>query len=138
MRKTRYLVIVLVLVALESGCVATSRKLVRGLEYPIERAFEIRAGATEEQVTKSLGQPYARGTDLNGNIILQYEYLVTEGRAFGAGIGVVGVTGSERLTGGKSRFVIDPVNYTVKAVDHEINGAEWYDKLRGQRQSKNP
>jgi hypothetical protein len=137
MRKIRYFVIALVLLGLEAGCVATNRKLARGLEYPIDRAFGIRAGATEEEVIKSLGKPYARGTDLDGNVILQYEYLLTEGQAIGAGLGVVGVTGSEKLTGGKSSFVIDPVNHTVKAVQHEINGAEWYDKIRGHGQ-QNP
>jgi hypothetical protein len=54
------------------------------------------------------------------------------------GVLVIGKVGSEGLSGGKSRIILDPSTRTVKTVHYEIYGAEWYDKLRGERHEKNP
>jgi hypothetical protein len=125
-------------VGLISGCVAGGTREAIGVEYPIEQVASVRPGMPEEEVIKLLGKPYARGEDLDGNTFLQYEYLVTTETAVAGGVLVIGKVGSESLSGGKSRIILDPSTRTVKTVHYEIYGAEWYDKLRGERHEKNP
>jgi len=138
MRHMASLLFALASVGLISGCVAGGKREATGAEYPIEQVASVLPGMPEEEVIKLLGKPYARGEDLDGNNFLQYEYLVTTETAVAGGVLVIGMVGSQGLSGGKSWIILDPSTHTVKTVHYEIYGAEWYDKLRGERHGKNP
>ena len=138
MRQMASLLFALASAGLISACVAGRTKEAIGVEYPIERMASVRPGMLEEEVIKLLGKPYARGEDLDGNTFLQYEYVVTTETGVAGGVLVTGMVGSQDLSGGKSRIVLDASTRTVKTVSYEIYGAEWYDKLRGEQHEKNP
>ena len=138
MRQMASLLFALASAGLISACVAGRTSEAIGVEYPIERMASVRPGMLEEEVIKLLGKPYARGEDLDGNTFLQYEYVVTTETGVAGGVLVTGMVGSQDLSGGKSRIVLDASTRTVETVSYEIYGAEWYDKLRGEQHEKNP
>jgi len=138
MRQMASLLFALASAGLISACVAGRTREAIGVEYPIERMASVRPGMLEEEVIKLLGKPYARGEDLDGNTFLQYEYVVTTETGVAGGVLVTGMVGSQDLSGGKSRIVLDASTRTVETVSYEIYGAEWYDKLRGEQHEKNP
>jgi len=138
MRQMASLLFALASAGLISACVAGRTREAIGVEYSIEQVASVRPGMPEEEVIKLLGKPYARGEDLDGNTFLQYEYVVTTETGVAGGVLVTGMVGSQDLSGGKSRIVLDASTRTVETVSYEIYGAEWYDKLRGEQHEKNP
>lgn len=110
-----------------SGC-ATVRQSV-GLPYDIEKLATIKIGMSENEVISLLGEPIAKGKDLDGNPFLLYQYMVINSSAGGFMV----MTGSAGQSGGETRIILDPEAHRVKTVKYEIYGPEYYEKLRGGR-----
>jgi len=108
-----------------SGC-ATVRQSV-GLPYNIEKLTTIKIGMSENEVISLLGEPIARGKDLDGNPFLLYQYTVISS----SGGGFIVMTGSAGQSGGETRVILDPETHKVKNLKYEIYGTEYYEKLRG-------
>jgi len=112
-------------VLLLSGC-ATVRQTA-GLPYNIEKLVFIKIGMSESEVISLLGEPIAKGKDLDGNPFLLYQYRVISSNAGGFMV----ATGSAGQSGGEARVVLDSQTHRVKTVKYEIYGTEYYEKLRG-------
>jgi hypothetical protein len=119
------LTFIIVSLLLISGCGSARQSI--GQDYNIDNVVTIRTGMSEQEVIKLLGKPYAVGKDLDGNIFLQYEHIVTSAVYGGIGAGA----GTQSISGGKTKIILEPTARTVKTVQYEIYGTDNYDKLKG-------
>jgi len=119
------IVVIIIVIFFLSGC-ATTRQIV-GLPYNIEKLVSIKVGMPESEVISLLGEPIAKGKDLDGNLFLLYQYRVISS----GGGGFIFMTGSVGQSGGEARVVLDSQTHRVKTVKYEIYGTEYYEKLRG-------
>jgi hypothetical protein len=131
MRFKAGMIFITISLLLSSGC-ASMRQSV-GQEYNIDNVVLIQQGMSEQEVVKLLGKPYATGKDLDGNIFLQYEHMVTGVISGGAFVHA----GRQSISGGKTKIVLEPTARTVKVVQYEIYGTDNYDKLKGVRHVEN-
>lgn len=132
MRLRASLIFITISLLLSSGCASVHQSV--GQEYNIDNVVLIRQGMSEQEVIKLLGKPYATGKDLDGNLYLQYEYMVTGIVSGGAFVHA----GRQSISGGKTKIIMEPTTtYTVKTVQYEIYGTDNYDKLRGGRHVEN-
>jgi len=125
MRLRASLIFITISLLLSSGCASVHQSV--GQEYNIDNVVLIRQGMSEQEVIKLLGKPYATGKDLDGNLYLQYEHMVSGIVAVGAFVHA----GRQGISGGKTKIILEPIARTVKAVQYEIYGTDNYDKLRG-------
>lgn len=125
MRLRASLIFITISLLLSSGCASVHQSV--GQEYNIDNVVLIRQGMSEQEVIKLLGKPYATGKDLDGNLYLQYEHMVSGIVAVGAFV----YAGRQSISGGKTKIILEPIARTVKAVQYEIYGTDNYDKLRG-------
>ena len=108
-----------------SGC--ATAKISTGLPYNIEKIVSIKVGMSEGEIISLLGEPIAKGKDLDGNSFLLYQYMVVSS----SGGGFMVMTGSAGQSGGETRVILDSQTQEVKNVKYEIYGPEYYEKLRG-------
>lgn len=129
MNKTNWLIgIGLIGVIFLSGCATVNEAV--GRHYNIEKLVSIKVGMPESEVISLLGEPIAKGKDLEGNPFLLYQYTTMSA----GGGGFIVATGSAGQKGGETRVILDSQTNKVKSLKYEIYGTEYYDKLRGGKQ----
>jgi outer membrane protein assembly factor BamE (lipoprotein component of BamABCDE complex) len=115
------------------GCGVAHTAIHEGAEFNQANLTQVHAGMTQGQVISLLGNPYAWGTDLDGNLYFEYHYVTTSSTAIQGGVIVAGMTGSMHSTGGDGKVTFDAGTRLVKKVTYDIQGFDNYNRLAGRK-----